>query len=326
MPDASAGRRRLLLTAAAAALPGLGWSQSAYPNRPIRMIVAYGPGGNADIRARQIAQPLAALLGQPVVVENKPGAGGNIGTELIARAAPDGYTIGIGSFAPLAVNKALFGNLGFDPLKDITPIVATDSGPLVLCVAVRSRFNSLGELIQAAKARPGMLSFASGGIGGSHHLSAELLKQAAGIDMIHVPYKGGSAAAADLLGGNVDMMFEQMYAALPNIRSGKVRPLGITSTSRAPLLAEVPTFAEHELPQVVVTNWQGVIGPKGLPADLVTRLNRAINLVLTDRNFRKTLVEQANDVLGGSSETFAELIRSESQKWGEVVRKGNIKP
>jgi tripartite-type tricarboxylate transporter receptor subunit TctC len=326
MPETLPPRRRLLLAmAAAAALPGAAMAQS-WPARPIRLIVAYGPGGNADLRARQLAQHLGPLLGQTIVVENKPGAGGNIGTEMVAKAVPDGYTLGIGSFAPLAVNKALFGKMGFDPLTDITPIIATDSGPLLLVVPANSRFKTLDELIKAAKAKPGALSFASGGIGGSHHLSAELLKQAAGIDILHVPYKGGAAAIADLLGGNVDMMFEQMYSALPNLRAGKVRALGITSSHRESQLADVPTFGELGLPKVVVTNWQGVIGPKGLPGELVSKLNVALNKVLAEPAVRKAVEEQANEVLGGTPAEFAALIRDESAKWGELVRLRNIKP
>lgn len=326
MPEFLPARRRLLLAiAAAAALPASALAQN-WPARPIRLIVAYGPGGNADLRARQLAQHLGPMLGQTIVVENKPGAGGNIGTEMVAKAAPDGYTLGIGSFAPLAVNKALFGKLGFDPLTDITPIIATDSGPLVLVVPANSRFRTLDDLIKAAKAKPGALSFASGGIGGSHHLSAELLKQAAGIDILHVPYKGGAAAIADLLGGNVDMMFEQMYSALPNLRAGKVRALGITSSHRESQLADIPTFVEQGLPKVVVTNWQGVIGPKGLPPATVEKLNSALNAVLSEPTVRKAVQEQANEVLGGRPGDFAALIASESRKWGEVVRVGRVKP
>ncbi|MDB5797934.1 MAG: tripartite tricarboxylate transporter substrate binding protein [Paucimonas sp.] len=326
-PEVDLLRRRALLAAAVALAPlPLLAQDRAWPARPIKIIVGYGPGGNADLRARQIALHLAPLLGQAVIVENKPGAGGNIGTDFVAKAAPDGYTIGIGSFAPLAVNKALFPKLPFDPLTDIVPVVATDSGPLVLCVPAKSAFNSVADVVQGARAKPGKLTFASGGIGGSHHLSGELLKQTAGIDMIHVPYKGGSAAVSDLLGGNVDMMFEQMYAALPNIRSGKVKPLGISSRKRSALLPDVPTFGEQGLPEVVVTNWQGVIAPKGTPAEIVNRLNIALNKVIAAPEFRKVVTEQANEVIGGTPADFTTLIRTESQKWSEVVRQGNIKP
>lgn len=191
--------------AAASVLPLSVQAQADYPNKPISFIVAYGAGGGADSRSRQIGQRLAEKLGKPVIVENKPSAGGN------ARAAPDGYTIGMGNFAPLAVNKALFGKLNYDPQTDLVPIVAIEQGPLVLCVPVNSPFKSVTDVVKAAKAKPGELTFGSGGIGGTHHLSGELFKQTAGIDMIHVPYKSGSAATTDLLGGQVQMMFEQMY-------------------------------------------------------------------------------------------------------------------
>jgi tripartite-type tricarboxylate transporter receptor subunit TctC len=309
-----------------AVLPASAAAQTDWPKRPVRLIIAYGTGGNTDLRARQIGPPLAALLGQPVIIENKPGAGGNIGTELIATAAPDGYTIGIGNFAPLAVNKTLFGNLRFDPEKDLVPVVLLDSGPLVLCVPANSPYTSLAELIAAARARPGTLSYASGGIGGTHHLSAELLRQSAGLELIHVPYKSGSAATTDLLGGNVNMMFEQMYSALPNIRSGRLRPLAITSARRASQLPDLPTFTELGMPRVVVINWQGIVAPKGTPRPIVDKLNQAVNKVLQDAAIRRTIVEQANEVLGGSPEEFSALVRSESAKWSEVVRRGNIKP
>ncbi len=319
-------RRRQTILGLAAGVLALPSLARDWPTKPIKLIVAYGPGGNADLRARQIAQYLGPMLGQPIIVENKPGAGGNIGTDAVAKAVPDGYTLGMGSFAPLAVNKALFGKLPFDPIEDITPIIATDSGPLVLVVPANSRFKSVKDIVEAARAKPGTLTYASGGIGGSHHLSAELLKQAANIDLIHVPYKGGSAAITDLLGGNVDMMFEQMYSALPNIRGGKVRPLGITSQKRANLLPEIPTFAEQGFPKVVVTNWQGVIGPKGLPAEIVNTINTALNKVLAQPQFKQAVQEQANEVIGGNPSEFESLIKSESKKWREAVSRGNVKP
>ena len=299
---------------------------AAYPAKPITLIVAYGAGGGADTRARQIAQQLAPLLGQPVVVDNKPGAGGNIGTELIARAAPDGYTIGMGNFAPLAVNKALFGNLRFDPLTDLTPIVLIDRGPLVLTVLPKSPLKSVQDVVAAAKSKPGTLTFGSGGLGGTHHLSGELFKQSAGIDMIHVPYKSGAAATTDLLGGMLDMMFEQMYSAKPNIDAGRLRPLAITSRQRSPQFPEVPTFAQVGYPQIEVLNWQGLIGPKGLPQAIVDKLNAAVNKVLADAKVRESILAQSNEVGGGTPEDFASLIRSESAKWGAVVKAGNIRP
>jgi tripartite-type tricarboxylate transporter receptor subunit TctC len=195
------------------------FAQSNYPNKPINFIVPYGAGGSADSRSRQIAQKMSVILKQPIVIDNKPGAGGNIGTEAIVRAAPDGYTIGMGNFAPMSVNKTLFGNLRYDPEADLTPIILIEKGPLVLVVNPNSPFKTVQDIVAAAKAKPGVLTFSSGGIGGSHQLSAELFEQNAGIQMIHVPYKSGSAALTDLMGGNVDLMFDQMYSAVPSIKA-----------------------------------------------------------------------------------------------------------
>ena len=296
-----------------------------YPNKPITLIVPYGAGGSSDSRTRQVGQLLSIELGQPVIVENKAGAGGNIGTEFIAKAKPDGYTIGMGNFAPLSVNKALFKKMGFDPEKDITPIILIEKGPLVLTVPIKSPYKNVNDVVAAAKAKPGTLTFSSGGIGGSHHLSAELFKQNAGIDMIHVPYKSGAAATTDLLAGNVDMMFEQMYSALPNINSNKLRALAITSAKRSPLLPNVQTLVELGYPKVVTQNWQGFIAPAGTPKEIITKLNKALNKVLLDPSMREKITSQSNEVGGGTPEEFATLIKSESAKWSAVVKTANIK-
>jgi tripartite-type tricarboxylate transporter receptor subunit TctC len=297
-----------------------------YPNKPITLVVPYGAGGSSDSRTRQVGQLLSIELGQPVIVENKAGAGGNIGTEFIAKAKPDGYTIGMGNFAPLSVNKALFKKMGFDPEKDIVPIVLIEKGPLVLTVPMKSSYKSVSDVVSAAKAKPGTLTFASGGIGGSHHLSAELFKQNANIDMIHVPYKSGAAATTDLLAGNVDMMFEQMYSALPNINSQKLRALAITSAKRSPLLPNVQTLVELGYPKVVIQNWQGFIAPAGTPKEIIAKLNKAVNKVLLDPAMREKITSQSNEVGGGTPEEFAALIKSESLKWSAVVKTANIKP
>lgn len=302
------------------------YAQTEYPNKPINFIVPYGAGGGADSRSRQIGQELSKILKVPVIVENKPGAGGNIGTEYIARANPDGYTIGMGNFAPLAVNKALFGNLKFDPQTDLAPIILLEKGPLVLVVPPNSNFKSVADLVKAAKEKPGVLTFGSGGIGGSHQLSAELFKQSAGIDMIHVPYKSGAAALTDLMGNNVNLMFDQMYSAMPSITAGKLRPLAITSKKRSPQLNDVPTFAEVGYPQVSVNNWQGFVAPKGTPKAVIEKLNLAVNQILKDPKIMDFILKQGNEVGGGSPEEFASLIKSESIKWSAVVKTANIKP
>jgi tripartite-type tricarboxylate transporter receptor subunit TctC len=301
-------------------------AQDSYPNKPINFIVPYAAGGGADSRSRQMAQKMSVILKQSIIVDNKPGAGGNIGTEMIARAAPDGYTIGMGNFAPMAVNKTLFTNLRYDPESDVTPIMLIEKGPLVLVVNPNSPYKNLQDIISAAKAKPGVLTFSSGGIGGSHQLSAEIFKQSAGIDMIHVPYKSGAAGLTDLMAGNVNMMFDQMYSAMPSIKADKLRPIAITSKKRSPLLPNVPSFTELGYPKVEVLNWQGLIAPKGTPKAIIDKLNAAANEALKDPQLRELMLSQGNEIGGGTPADFAALIRSESIKWGAVVRIAQIKP
>ena len=300
-------------------------AQTPYPNKPISFIVPYGTSGSADLRSRQVTQKMSVVLKQSFIVENKPGAGGNIGTEFIARANPDGYTIGMGNFAPLSVNKYLFEVLRFDPEKDVVPIILIEKGPLVLVVNTNSPFKTIDDIVRAAKAKPGSLTFSSGGIGGTHQLSTELFKQSAEIDMIHVPYKSGSAALTDLMAGNVNMMFTQMYSAIPNIQAGKIRPIAITSKARSALLANVPTFIELGYPKVEVLNWQGLIAPKGTPKAIIDRLNTVANQVLKDPVVRDQIISQNNEVGGGTPEEFAALIKSESAKWSSVIKAAGIK-
>ncbi len=301
-------------------------AQASYPNKSINFIVPYGAGGGADSRSRQIAQKMSVILSQPIIVDNKPGAGGNIGTEFISRAAPDGYTIGMGNFAPMAVNKTLFGNLRYDPESDLTPIVLIEKGPLVLVVNPASSYKTVKDIVDAAKAKPGVLTFSSGGIGGSHQLSAELFKQSAGIEMIHVPYKSGSAGLTDLMANNVTMMFDQMYSAMPSIKAEKLRAIAITSKKRSPLLPNIPSFAEVGYPKVEVLNWQGLIAPKGTPKVIIDKLNAAANEALKDPQLRELMLSQGNEIGGGTPADFATLIKSESAKWSTVVKTANIKP
>ena len=301
-------------------------AQTSYPTKPITVVVPYGAGGSADSRSRQLAQKMSLILKQPFVIDNKPGAGGNIGTEFVARAAPDGYTIGMGNFAPLAVNKTLFGTLRYDPETDLSPIILIEKGPLILVVNPNSQYKSIQDIVAAAKAKPGTLTFSSGGIGGSHQLSAELFMQNAGIQMIHVPYKSGSAALTDLMAGNVDMMFDQMYSAVPSIRADKLRPIAITSKKRSPLFPNVPSFAELGYPKVEVLNWQGFIAPAGTPKPIINKLNAAANEALKDPQLRELMLSQGNEIGGGTPADFAALIKSEAAKWSAVVKAGNIKP
>ena len=321
-------KRRTFLqaTAGAALLPGALFAQDKYPSKTIIWICPYAAGGNADTRSRQVAKVMSQILGQPIVIDNKPGAGGNIGTDAIAKAKPDGYTIGMGNFAPLAVNHALFKKINFDPVNDVVPIMLIEKGPLILTVRDDSPFKSVADIVKAAKAAPGRLTYASGGIGGTHHLSGALFEHLAGIDMIHAPYKSGSAAATDLLGGQVNIMFEQTYIALPGIQSGKTRAIAVTSKARSSIVPNVPTMAESGYPSFEVLNWQGLIAPKGLPADLVNLLNATGNRAMQDKDLREKMLGQGNEIGGGTPEQFAALIKSEMPKWGKVVKDAKIDP
>ena len=299
-------------------------AQSGYPNKPITWFVGYAPGGNADLRSREMARYVAPLLGQPVVVENRAGAGGNIATDMIAKAKPDGHVIGMGSFAPLAVNQAMMKTIPFDPLNDLMPVMLIERGPLVLMVNQASPFKSVKDIIAAAKTSPGKITFASGGLGGSHQLSAELLKSLAKIDLVHIPYKGGAPAAVDLLAGRVDMMFEQMYAAMPNMQAGKTRALAITSKKRLALAPDLVTMEEAGVPGFEVLNWQGAVAPKGTPAAIIARLNADMNKVLAMPEFRDRVLSQGNELGGGTPEQFGAFIKTENTKWGAIVRAAKI--
>jgi len=320
--------RRTLISAAGSALllPAPGSAQEKYPAKLITWICPYAAGGGADNRSRQMAKLMQAILGQNVIVDNKAGGGGNIGTDAIARAKPDGYTVGMGNFAPLAVNQALFKKLSFDPINDLVPILLIERGPLILMVRSESPFKTVKDVAAAAMAAPGKLSYGSGGVGGTHHLSGALFEHVAAIDMIHVPYKSGGAAATDLMGGQVDMMFEQMYAAMPSIKSGRLRPLAITSKARSPLFPDLPTMGEAGFNGVEVLNWQGLVGPKGLPAEIVRVLNAAGNKALQDAGLRENMLAQGNEIAGGTPEQFAALVKSEAPRWAKVVRDAKIEP
>jgi len=319
-------RRELLQVVGALVVPAWAQAQDKYPSKPITWVCPYAAGGNADSRSRQVAKAMTTVLGQPIIIDNKAGAGGNIGTEAIARGKPDGYTLGMGNFAPLAVNQALFKKLNFDPQNDLTPICLIERGPLILMVRNDSPYKSVKDIVAAAKAAPGKLSYASGGIGGSHHLSGALFENAAGIDMIHAPYKSGSAGATDLMGGQVQMMFEQMYTAMPSIKAGRLRALAITSKTRSPLAPDIPTMAEQGFPAVEVMNWQGLIGPKGLSTDLIKQLNAACNKALQDPEVKEKILSQGNELGGGTPEQFAALIKAEAPRWAKVVRDAKIEP
>ncbi|NIF82668.1 tripartite tricarboxylate transporter substrate binding protein [Comamonas sp. Tr-654] len=321
---ALAASATLLMTAGAQAQTAAG----EYPSRTITFVVPYAAGGSSDARSRQIANRLSVAFGQSVIVENRPGAGGNIGTEYIARAKPDGYVVGLGNFAPLAVNKSLFRKLNYDPATDLVPIIMIEKGPLVLSVNRASPHKSAPDLIKAAQAKPNSLSYASAGIGGSHHLAGELFQDKAQIQMTHVAYKGGAPATNDLIAGNVDLMFEWIFAAMPYTSGpeSKLRPLAITSQQRSPLLKDVPTFEELGIKGMEISNWFGVVAPKGTPAPIVAKLNAAINVALKEPEMIKAITSLGDEVVGGTPEHFDAFIKAETARWSALVKAHKIKP
>lgn len=325
MPHLLSRRAAALALLVASSAPSLALAQAVYPAKPITVVVAFSAGGNNDLRARQLGIPVSQMLGQPVIIDNKPGASGNIGHDFIAKSAPDGYTLGIGAMGPLAVNPSLYPKLNFDPLKDFTPIVLIERAPLVLVTRVEKPYKSVKDVVDAAKAAPGKLTIGNAGPGGAHHLSGELFEQAAGITTLTVPYKGGGPAATALLSGEVDMMFEQTYAALPSIQAGKTRALAVTSAKRLPSLPNVPTMSELGYPQVVVSNWLGLVGPKGLPSATVAKLNDAFNKALANAELREKITGPGNEVGGGTPEEFGALIAAENKRWATLIKTANIK-
>lgn len=312
--------------AAAACMVPMASAQASYPTQPITFIVPYAAGGSSDTRSRQVAQHMSETLGVPVVVENKPGASGNIGTAQIARAKPDGYTIGLGNFAPMSVNKALYGDtLPFDPSKDIQPIALIERGAMVLAVNSNSPYKTAQELIADAKANPDKLNYASTGAGGASHLITELFKQRTGIGATHIPYRGGAPAVNDLIGGNVDMYLELASLFIPHLSASepRIRALAISAENRVAALPDLPTFKELGI-DLVGSNWFGVIAPAGIPQDVLAKLNEAVNKALRDESYRKIVESQGANVAGGTPDEFNSFLKSESAQWGELIRAQNI--
>ena len=321
------GHRAALWLAAALAVltPHAAAAADAYPAKPIRFVVAFPPGGGTDIIARSIAHKLAERFAQQVVVDNRPGAGGNIGTDIVAKSAPDGYTILMGSAGPLAINASLFAKMPFDPIKDLAPVTLAASTPNVLVVHPSLPARTVKELIALARARPGEINFASSGHGTPAHLAGELFNSMAGVKLVHIPYKGAAPALADLLGGQVQIMFSTMPPALPHVKDGKLRALAVTSLKRSPATPELPTMDETALPGFEAITWHGVVVPAGTPAAIIARLNREIVAILHLPDVVERLSNQGAEALGSTPEEFASYIRSESIKWAKVVRESGAK-
>ncbi|MBT2321832.1 tripartite tricarboxylate transporter substrate binding protein [Variovorax paradoxus] len=319
MKKAHAGLMAALLALASAAT-----AQSGYPNQPIKLMVPWPAGGGVDTTARMISEPMAQKLGQPIVIDNRGGAGGNIGTELAVRAKPDGYNLLMGSISPNAVNLHLYSKLGFDPIKDFAPIVYVSAVPNILVVPASSPFKSVKELIDAAKANPGKLNYGSGGVGSSQHLAAVQFMSAAKIDIVHVPYKGTAPAEADLAAGHISLMLDTT-TCLPFVASGRMRALAVASKKRNPALPDVPTFDEVGLPGVYASSWYGLMAPAGTPRPIIDKLNAEANQVLQSADMKRRMAEFGAEIGGGTPEEFGQFIASEIKRYESIVRLSGAK-
>jgi tripartite-type tricarboxylate transporter receptor subunit TctC len=313
-------RRFLQLAAAATAVPIAARTARAqtYPARPVRVIIGYTPGGSADITARLMAQWLTERLGQSFVVESRPGGGTNIATEAAVRAPADGYTLLL--VAPAnAINATLYEKLNYDFIRDIAPVAGLIRFPNIMEVNPSVPAKTVPEFIAYAKANPGKINYASSGNGSTIHMSAELFKMMAGVDMVHVPYRGGAPALTDMLAGQVQVMFDNLPTSIEHIRAGKLRPLAITSTTRAELLPDVPTVADF-VPGYESSAWYGVGAPKSTPVEIVDRLNKEINAILAEPRVKTRIAEMGATLIAGSPADFGKLVAEETEKWGKVVR------
>jgi tripartite-type tricarboxylate transporter receptor subunit TctC len=313
----------LIALASAFAQPAL--AQDGYPSKPIRLVVPFPPAGGTDVLSRAISQSIIANTKWTIVVDNKPGAGGNIGLDATAKAAPDGYTIAMGQTANLAVNPALYSSMPFDPLKDFAPVALISSQPLILVVNANSPYRSLKDLVDAAKASPGKINMASSSNGTIGHIGGEIFQRRAGIKMTHVPYKGAGAAVTDLMGGSVDCFFGNTQAVGGLVTAGRLRPLAVTSPQRLGNFPNVPTIAELGYPGFEAATWSGLVAPAGTPPAIVERLNAEANRALGTNEMKAKLYEDGSTPLGGTPQQFAEFIRKEHAKWGTAVREAGIK-
>jgi len=316
-------RRALLASAAlatiAAAVPAMAQAP-AYPTKPITIIVPFAAGGTTDILARLVGQYLGTELGQPVLVDNRVGAGGNIGGQLAARSAADGYTLFMGTVGTHAINQSLYSKMPFDPIKDFAPISRVANVPNLLVANPQQPFKNVKELIAYAKANPGKINFGSSGNGSSIHLSGELFKMMTKVDMIHVPYKGSAPAMNDLLGNQIAIMFDNMPSAIQHVRAGKLRPLAVTTAKRSPELPDVPTIAEAGVPGYEATSWFGLLAPANTPAPIVDKIDAALMKVYKNPELLKKIADQGAEPVVETPVQFATFIKAETAKWGKVVK------
>jgi tripartite-type tricarboxylate transporter receptor subunit TctC len=296
-----------------------------WPSRPIRIIVPYPPGGYTDYNARTVGQKLSESLGQPLIFENRPGANSVIGAEAVAKAPADGYTFGV-VIAAHAVNATLHPKLPYDVLKDFTYVSLISVAPLIMCAHPSLPANSIQELITLAKAKPGVLNFASSGIGAAAHLTMELFKARVGVNMVHVPYKGTSPALTDLIGGRVNVMFDTVGALMPHVRAGTIKALVVTARERMPAAPEVPTMAESGVPDFISGTWAGLIGPAGLPKGIVERVAREVSKIVRDPEMRERFARDGYEGIGNTPAQYQQFMRDEVTRWAKVITDADIKP
>jgi tripartite-type tricarboxylate transporter receptor subunit TctC len=306
-----------------AALIAVTAQAQTYPTKPVKIVVGFAPGGGSDFAARVIAQQLTERMKNQVIVENKPGAGSLIGAEYVIKSSPDGYTLLL-TPASYTVNPSVY-KLTFDPLNDITPIAQISKGPYIVAVHPSVPAKTLKELVAYAKANPGKLSYASSGNGAHIHVATEYLLYTAGINIVHVPYKGSGPALNDTVGGQVQMIFGSVATALQYVKSGRLRPLAVTTPKRIIAAPDIPTVAESGYPGWEVTNWHGLVGPKGLPKDIVQRLNKEVNVAVFSDEMKKVLSGDGLEPAGGTPEDLAALLKAEVARWAQVVKRANIK-
>jgi tripartite-type tricarboxylate transporter receptor subunit TctC len=291
-----------------------------YPARPITLILGFSPGGPSDVVARIVQRKMEQVLGQPVIIENRPGAGGNTAAEAVARATPDGYTLAFATNGMMATNVSLYKKIGYDPVKDFAPITIIGSQANILYVHPSVKANSLAELVALAKANPGKLNFASGGHGTAGHLAGELFKTEAKVDIVHVAYKGTGPALQDVLAGHVQMAFSAAAPIVPHIQSGAVRPLAVTSLKRTAALPDIPAFAELGYPGFEAITWHSIVAPAGTPKDVIATLHRAAMMALDDADVRKQLATLGVDIVGDTPEEFAAYVKTEISKWAAIIK------
>ncbi len=315
----------VLLVAAVAAFPPAAMSQSSYPNKPIRLVVPFPAGGSLDVVARAIGHKLSEAWGQPVIIDNRPGAGGNIGADLVAKSPADGYTILEGALSTHAVNISLYGKLPYDPIRDFAPISLVAVTPNVLVLNAATPFNTVPELIAYAKANPGKLSFGSGSNGSAGHLAGELFKTEAHVDMVHIPYKGAAPALQALLAGDTQLMFDNLANSMQQVRAGKLKAVAVTTAKRSPLVPELPTLSETGLPGFDIYTWWGFMAPAGTPKDIIAKWNGEVTRILGTPEMKAFFAQQGAETAPTTPEQFESLIRSEIVKYAKIVKDSGAK-